>query len=190
METYKGNTFNGASAVMLKFVAGIAGSNMLAFSSGCGVLARDGVVVAAQSVACLSVGITWIAFAINDSYLATTGQFGDSVPVESVYANSVLFLILGTIAFQTMPATPPAARVARPNCRCAWTQGALQEFHDISREGVGGLGKTWCKDTWLSRSHWLRAPIAKSRTPGARRHVQETSPKPEGTGQTDRDPKR
>ena len=98
METYKGNTFNGASAVMLKFVAGIAGSNMLAFSSGCGVLARDGVVVAAQSVACLSVGITWIAFAINDSYLATTGQFGDSVPVESVYANSVLFLILGAIA--------------------------------------------------------------------------------------------
>ena len=34
----------------------------------------------------------------HDSYLATTGQFGDSVPVESVYANSVLFLILGAIA--------------------------------------------------------------------------------------------
>ena len=172
METYKGNTFNGASAVMLKFVAGIAGSNMLAFSSGCGVLARDGVVVAAQSVACLSVGITWIAFAINDSYLATTGQFGDSAPVESVYANSVLFLILGAIALlgwkeagSHLPAFDSLMPKGKPKMPLLVSSLNLVFFAGVrtASRSPDRRARSMSASAWRTLWHWT---VAKPKAPG------------------------
>ena len=97
MEGYKTDSFVGTADTAFKFFAGIFGTQQLLMYMLTSLATRDGSSKAVKSVMCLCSAVIFLFFALNDGSKALRGIVPTAMPTESIYGNSIMFIILGLI---------------------------------------------------------------------------------------------
>jgi len=82
------------NVAFLWFIMSLMGVQMMSLIATNSAMARDGVAVKAQSVACLMNVVTLAVFAVNDLMYALSSDFPAAFPKEGIYVNVVLFMAL------------------------------------------------------------------------------------------------